>query len=94
MSETREEFRQRMAQLHDDTYARSMDQQRPAADTNELIWGAQEEALCDAAEAVAALVLRDLIASHEGCRCLDCLVEETWVQNFAAERGIDLENQT
>lgn len=94
MSETREQFRERIKQLHDDVYGGSDTKYTEAAISNEDIWRGQEVALADAAEAVYAQALRDVLSGEGDYFDKDQVSSRRLVYDylmwFAAERGIEV----
>jgi hypothetical protein len=107
MTESKADFRRKLANIHNDAYDQSLD---AALDRIEKVDSpngpmipvedhmvAMYEALDDAAEAVAAQVLRDVIALSfmtyiPGTDDLAPIVAVSQIKRFAAERGIDLED--
>lgn len=92
MSETREEFRERIAETHDAAYHHSLRKGKPPPTDPEGLWIRQNEALADAAEAVYAECLRDVRALVE-LEDVFCLVPAD-IDQFAAELGLDLDEQS
>lgn len=102
MAETREQYRQKLSKVYDDTFESARESAFDSAPTRNidgvgyvpigLLIEIEEEAASDAAEAVAAQVLRDIAVLLVSEADDDDNVWMPWVDidEFAKERGINL----
>ena len=88
MSETREQFRERIGRVADDAFPNIA----PGMgwDDNPQAW---KDAQKSVGEAVYATALRDLYGSTGKCPCQNCHAIRRWLILHAQERDIDLEAQ-